>query len=131
MQELLDRGYPAYTTSVGWLGYPDEKIRSLCREAIAQGFSAFKMKVGRSVEDDVRRAGLIREEIGGERSLMMDANQVWDVDQAIAHMEPFSPASSPDGSRSRRTRTTSSATRRSRAQSPRLASRPASTATTG
>ena len=89
VQELLDRGYPAYTTSVGWLGYPDEKIRNLCREAIAQGFSAFKMKVGRSVEDDIRRAGLIREEIGWERSLMMDANQVWDVDQAIAHMEPL------------------------------------------
>jgi L-fuconate dehydratase len=87
IQELLDRGYPAYTTSVGWLGYPDEKIRNLCREAIAQGFSAFKMKVGRSVEDDVRRAGLIREEIGWDRALMMDANQVWDVDQAIAHME--------------------------------------------
>ncbi len=89
IQELLDRGYPAYTTSVGWLGYPDEKIRSLSREAIAQGFSAFKMKVGRSVEDDVRRASLIREEIGWERSLMMDANQVWDVDQAIAHMKPL------------------------------------------
>jgi L-fuconate dehydratase len=89
VQELLDRGYPAYTTSVGWLGYPDEKIRNLCREAIAQGFSAFKMKVGRSVEDDIRRAGLIREEIGWDRSLMMDANQVWDVDQAIAHMEPL------------------------------------------
>ena len=89
IQELLDRGYPAYTTSVGWLGYPDEKIRNLCREAIAQGFSEFKMKVGRSVEDDVRRAALIREEIGWDRSLMMDANQVWDVGQAIAHMEPL------------------------------------------
>ncbi len=89
IQELLDNGYPAYTTSVGWLGHPDEKIRSLSREAIALGFTAFKMKVGRSVEDDVRRASLIREEIGWERSLMMDANQVWDVDQAIAHMEPL------------------------------------------
>jgi L-fuconate dehydratase len=89
IQVLLDRGYPAYTTSVGWLGYPDEKIRSLCRDAIAQGFSAFKMKVGRSVEDDVRRAALIREEIGWDRALMMDANQVWDVDQTIAHMEPL------------------------------------------
>ena len=86
VQELLERGYPAYTTSVGWLGYPDEKIRSLCREAVARGFSAFKMKVGRSVDDDVRRAALIREEIGPDRALMMDANQVWDVDQAIAHM---------------------------------------------
>ncbi len=89
IQELLDRGYPAYTTSVGWLGYPDEKIRALCRKAMAQGFSEFKMKVGRSVEDDVRRASLIREEIGWDRALMMDANQVWDVDQAIAHMKPL------------------------------------------
>lgn len=89
IQELLERGYPAYTTSVGWLGYPDDKIRKLCREALAQGFSEFKMKVGRSVADDVRRAGLIREEIGWDRALMMDANQVWDVDQAIAHMEPL------------------------------------------
>jgi L-fuconate dehydratase len=87
VQELLDRGYPAYTTSVGWLAYPDEKIRKLCREAIAQGFSAFKMKVGRTIEDDIRRAALIREEIGWDRVLMMDANQVWDVDQAISHME--------------------------------------------
>ncbi len=89
VQELLKHGYPAYTTSVGWLGYPDEKIRKLCREATAQGFSAFKMKVGRSVEDDIRRAGLIREEIGWDRSLMMDANQVWEVDQAISHMKPL------------------------------------------
>jgi L-fuconate dehydratase len=89
IQELLERGYPAYTTSVGWLGYPDEKIRKLCRKALAQGFTAFKMKVGRSIEDDVRRAALIREEIGWDRSLMMDANQVWDVEQAIAHMEPL------------------------------------------
>jgi L-fuconate dehydratase len=89
IRELEERGYPAYTTSVGWLGYPDEKIRNLCREAIAQGFDSFKMKVGRSIEDDVRRAALIREEIGWDRSLMMDANQVWDVDQAIAHMRPL------------------------------------------
>jgi L-fuconate dehydratase len=89
IQELLERGYPAYTTSVGWLGYPDEKIRRLCREALSQGFTEFKMKVGRSVADDVRRAALIREEIGWDRSLMMDANQVWDVDEAIAHMKPL------------------------------------------
>jgi L-fuconate dehydratase len=89
IQELLANGYPAYTTSVGWLGYSDEKIRALSREAVAQGFSAFKMKVGRSLEDDLRRAALIREEIGPSRVLMMDANQVWDVEAAIAHMKPL------------------------------------------
>jgi L-fuconate dehydratase len=81
--EMLERGYPAYTTSAGWLGYSDEKIRALVREALAEGWTHFKMKVGRSLEDDIRRAGLIREEIGWERALMMDANQVWDVPQAI------------------------------------------------
>jgi L-fuconate dehydratase len=89
IQELLENGYPAYTTSVGWLGYSDEKIRALSREAVAQGFSAFKMKVGRSIEDDRRRAALIREEIGASRVLMMDANQVWDVGEAIDHMKPL------------------------------------------
>jgi len=79
-------GFPAYTTSVGWLGYPDEKVRSLTREAVAAGWTAVKMKVGGSIEDDVRRAGIIRAEIGPDRLLMMDANQVWDVDQAIANM---------------------------------------------
>jgi L-fuconate dehydratase len=81
--EMLERGYPAYTTSAGWLGYSDEKIRALVREALAEGWTHFKMKVGRSLEDDIRRAELIREEIGWERALMMDANQVWDVPQAI------------------------------------------------
>ena len=80
-------GYPAYTTSTGWLGYPDEKVRRLCREAIAQGWTAFKMKVGQSLEDNVRRAALMREEIGPGRRLMMDANQCWDVGEAIAQMK--------------------------------------------
>ena len=84
--EMLEEGYPAYTTSAGWLGYGDEKLRRLCREAIAEGWSHFKIKVGTDVDDDVRRAAIIREEIGPERKLMMDANQVWDVDEAIAHM---------------------------------------------
>ena len=60
IETLLRRGYPAYTTSIGWMGYSDEKIQALCREALAEGFTAFKMKVGRNVDDDVRRAGLIR-----------------------------------------------------------------------
>ena len=84
--ELLRDGYPAYTTSAGWLGYPDEKIRRLCREGVAEGWSHFKIKVGRDINDDVRRAGIIREEIGPDRKLMMDANQVWDVGEAIAFM---------------------------------------------
>ena len=85
-RELLSDGYPAYTTSAGWLGYPDEKIRRLCREGMAEGWSHFKIKVGRDLADDVRRAALIREEIGPDRKLMVDANQVWDVNEAIASM---------------------------------------------
>ena len=83
---LEDSGYPAYTTSAGWLGYSDEKIRRLCREGIAGGWSHFKIKVGRDLGDDLRRAALIREEIGPDRKLMVDANQVWDVDEAIMSM---------------------------------------------
>jgi L-fuconate dehydratase len=81
------QGYPAYTTSTGWLGYPEEKVRRLCREAVAQGWTAFKMKVGQSLEDNLRRAAVMREEIGPSRRLMMDANQCWDVDEAIFHMK--------------------------------------------
>ncbi len=84
--ELRANGYPAYTTSAGWLGYSDDKIRALCREGIEQGWSHFKIKVGRDLADDVRRARIIREVIGPDRKLMMDANQVWDVGEAIANM---------------------------------------------
>ena len=85
-RELRERGYPAYTTSAGWLGYSDEKIRRLCREGMAEGWSHFKIKVGRDLADDVRRAALIREEIGPDRKLMVDANQVWEVNEAIDSM---------------------------------------------
>ncbi len=84
--ELRARGYPAYTTSAGWLGYPDDKIRRLCREGVRQGWSHFKIKVGRDLQDDLRRAGVVRAEIGPDRKLMLDANQVWDVGEAIANM---------------------------------------------
>lgn len=84
--EMLAVGYPAYTTSAGWLGYSDEKMRQLCRDAIAQGWTHFKIKVGQDLNDDIRRARLIREEIGYERKLMVDANQVWDVGTAIENM---------------------------------------------
>jgi L-fuconate dehydratase len=84
--ELLRDGYPAYTTSAGWLGYGDDEIRQRCREGIEAGWSHFKIKVGASVEDDVRRCALVREEIGPDRRLMLDANQRWDVDEAVARM---------------------------------------------
>ncbi|WP_353474928.1 L-fuconate dehydratase [Salipiger sp. H15] len=80
---LLDEGYPCYTTSAGWLGYPDDKLRRLCREAGAQGFTHVKMKVGRDLEDDIRRLTIFREELGPEVTLMIDANQVWEVGRAI------------------------------------------------
>ena len=85
--EMLRDGYPAYTTSTGWLGYSADKVRRLCREAIAEGWTAFKMKVGPNLQDNVRRAALMREEIGAERKLMMDANQCWDVGEAIRQMK--------------------------------------------
>lgn len=78
-------GYPSYTTSAGWLGFTDQQLRELCREAIAAGWSHFKIKVGADLEDDIRRATIIREEIAA-RKLMMDANQRWDVGEAIANM---------------------------------------------
>jgi L-fuconate dehydratase len=92
--ELLRDGYPAYTTSVGWLGYSDDKIRRLCREALAEGWTHFKMKVGADVEDDLRRIRIVREEIGAGSMLAVDANQRWDVGEAIdwmARLAPFDP----------------------------------------
>ncbi len=83
--EMERDGYPAYTTSAGWLGYSDEQLRKLCRDAIAEGWTHFKIKVGGDMEDDIRRCTIIREEIG-DRKLMMDANQRWDVGEAIANM---------------------------------------------
>ncbi|SNT30848.1 L-fuconate dehydratase [Asanoa hainanensis] len=86
LAQVRGDGFPSYTTSVGWLGYPDDKVRDLTRAAYAEGWRAMKMKVGGDLEDDVRRARIIREEIGPDALLMMDANQVWDVDEAIAAM---------------------------------------------
>jgi L-fuconate dehydratase len=86
-QQMRECGYPAYTTSAGWLGYSDEKMRMLVRQGLDQGWTHFKMKVGRNLNDDLRRARIIREEIGWERKLMMDANQVWDVSEAIRWMK--------------------------------------------
>jgi L-fuconate dehydratase len=85
--EMRADGFPAYTTSTGWLGYSDDKVRRLCRAAVAAGWTHFKIKVGRDVDANVRRATLVREEIGSSRTLMLDANQCWDVAEAIAHMQ--------------------------------------------
>jgi L-fuconate dehydratase len=85
-REIALAGYPAYTTSAGWLGYPDDKVESLVHEARAAGFAHVKMKVGADLDSDDRRAGLIRRALGPDGVLMMDANQVWGVDEAIAAM---------------------------------------------
>jgi L-fuconate dehydratase len=84
--ELRRDGYPAYTTSVGWLGYEDDKIRRLCREALAEGWTRFKLKVGADLEDDRRRFRIVREEVGPDAMVAVDANQRWGVDEAIRWM---------------------------------------------
>lgn len=89
MSKMRKDGYPAYTTSAGWLGYSDEKLQALIREAIDDGWTHFKMKVGGDPADDLRRASLIRSQIGPDRTLMMDANQVWGASEAIERMEPL------------------------------------------
>ena len=94
IQHLEEDGYPAYTTSAGWLGYSDKKLQRLCREAVDAGFLHIKLKVGESIEDDVRRCKIARETIGADVKLMIDANQAWEVDQAIdwmQHLMPFDP----------------------------------------
>jgi L-fuconate dehydratase len=88
--QLRREGLPAYTTSAGWMGYSDERIRALCREAVADGWTHFKVKVGGAPEDDARRLALVREEIGPERRLMIDANQSWGVDEAIERVRALS-----------------------------------------
>ena len=88
---LRERGLPAYTTSPGWLGYSDEKLRRLCREALDDGFGFVKLKVGANLDDDVRRCTIAREALGPDAKLGVDANQAWDVPTAIAHMERLAP----------------------------------------
>jgi len=83
LAELQANGYPCYTTSAGWLGYDDAKLRRLTQAAVDAGFSHIKLKVGRDLADDIRRLRIAREVLGPDRHLMIDANQVWDVDQAI------------------------------------------------
>jgi L-fuconate dehydratase len=88
--ELARDGYPAYLTSAGWLGYDEAKVRDLCRAALADGWRCFKTKVGLELADDIRRCEIMREEIG-DLPLMADANQVWDVPEAIDRMRHLAP----------------------------------------
>ncbi|MFD0327485.1 L-fuconate dehydratase [Streptacidiphilus monticola] len=91
ISRLLERGYPAYTTTPGWLGYSDEKLARLAREAVADGFTQIKLKVGASVEDDVRRMRVAREAVGDDVRIAVDANQRWDVAPAIEWMRRLAP----------------------------------------
>jgi L-alanine-DL-glutamate epimerase-like enolase superfamily enzyme len=83
IQQIETSGYPCYTTSAGWLGYSDAKLRQLCEEAVASGYKHVKLKVGADLTDDIRRCGIAREVLGPDGNLMIDANQVWDVPEAI------------------------------------------------
>lgn len=83
---LIRNGFPAYTTQVGWLGYSDQKVENLCKLYLDKGFTAFKAKVGQNLDDDIRRCEVIRKVIGYKNKLMLDANQVWEVDEAIEWM---------------------------------------------
>jgi L-fuconate dehydratase len=87
---LSENGFPAYTTSVGWFGYSEEKIRRLCHEALADGWTHFKLKVGGDAEDDLRRGRIVREEIGEQNRMMVDANQKWGVEEAIRRTRQLS-----------------------------------------
>ena len=87
IEQLLAEGYPAYTTSPGWLGYSDEKMQRLAREAVADGFRTIKLKVGLNAADDVRRCRLAREAVGPDIAIAIDANQRWDVPDAIAWLK--------------------------------------------
>lgn len=84
---LRSAGYPAYSTSAGWIGYGDDKLASLCKRAVGEGFDLIKLKVGGDLEDDVRRCRLARETVGPEVRLAVDANQRWDVDEAVGRMD--------------------------------------------
>ena len=90
IETLLSAGYPAYTTSPGWLGYSDEKLARLARAAVAEGFRTIKIKVGANLADDVRRCAIARQAIGDDASLAVDANQRWDVPAAIEWLQRLS-----------------------------------------
>ncbi|XP_040287726.1 mitochondrial enolase superfamily member 1 isoform X1 [Bufo bufo] len=83
-EHMLKNGYPAYTTSCAWLGYSDIQLQKLCADALKEGWTRFKVKVGADLQDDIRRCKLIRDMIGPDNKLMLDANQRWDVNEAIS-----------------------------------------------
>ncbi|CAG7835871.1 unnamed protein product [Allacma fusca] len=92
--EMKTTGFPAYTTQVGWLGYSDDTVNSLCKEFLNDGFTSFKVKVGQNLEDDKKRLKLVRDAIGPDHNLMIDANQRWDVEEAIqwvTELQEFKP----------------------------------------
>ena len=89
--ELLATGYPAYTTTPGWLGYDDDKLRRLSREAVADGFTQIKLKVGAHLGDDVRRLRIARDTVGPDIRIAVDANQRWDVSEAIEWIRALAP----------------------------------------
>ncbi|CAG9857588.1 unnamed protein product [Phyllotreta striolata] len=91
MNKLLEKGYPCYTTQAGWLGYSNEKIQHLAQKYMDAGFTAFKVKVGKNLKDDVKRLEYIRNVIGWDKTLMVDANQVWEVQEAIDWMKVLAP----------------------------------------
>ena len=86
---ILKEGYPSYTTAAGWLGYSDEKIVELCQKFMSMGWKHFKIKVGLDLEADVKRLALIRQTIGDDCSMMVDANQQWSVEQSIKHINAY------------------------------------------
>jgi L-fuconate dehydratase len=90
-QTLLDEGYPAYTTTPGWLGYDDEKLARLCKQAVSDGYRLIKLKVGADLEDDVRRLAIARRAVGPDVGIAVDANQVWGVSDAIGWMRELAP----------------------------------------
>ena len=91
-KELREHGYPAYTTSAGWLGYSDAKVARLVGEALADGFTHVKLKVGADIDDDVRRCAMVRELVGPDGLISVDANQRWDVAEAIENVARLAPS---------------------------------------
>ncbi|MFI6740354.1 enolase C-terminal domain-like protein [Nonomuraea sp. NPDC050451] len=89
MDDLLAHGYPAYTTTPGWLGYTDEKLVRLSKQAVADGFTLIKLKVGADLDDDVRRLRLARQAVGPDILIAIDANQAWGVGDAVEWLEPL------------------------------------------
>ncbi len=89
VKRILEEGYPSYTTAAGWLGYSDENIVKLCKKYIAMGWKHFKVKVGLDLDADLRRLKLIRETVGDDSFIMVDANQQWGVEQSIKHINAY------------------------------------------